>query len=279
MGPGANSLGGIRVAVPPNPPNMRLTGRTIGTSVAAALTTGIAARCHEVLEAAYENFATIPGTQRALLLKALLVHCARWTDARDLIIEVLGPADAKQHVRQKDNVRRYLGYGSIDGNIVLNCAADRATLWAVGSLSRDQGHAFSIPLPATLSGKAQHHELAATVSWFAPPKIGSSKYRGARLKLLEPTKIMALGISASKSQPDTNQTHRGTVIHRRWSGSKAAALAVDDTFPVIVQREPDEFDEPIPYAIVTTIAMAGVGDIYAQVRARVTVKPKVRVVA
>ena len=49
-------------------------------------------------------------------------------DARDLIIEILGPPQANQHVRQKDNVRRYIGYGAIDSGIILNCAADRASV-------------------------------------------------------------------------------------------------------------------------------------------------------
>jgi Subtilase family len=279
LGTGANALGGIRVAVPPNLPNMATTGRTIGTSVAAALTTGIAVRSHEVLEAAYDDFIQIPMAQRALLMKALLVHCARWTTARDLIVEVIGPPDAKQHVRQKDNVRRYLGYGAIDANVVLSCALDRATLWAVGNLARDQGHVFFLPLPVAISGKAQPHELSVTVSWFAPPRVGYAKYRGARLKLLEPAELATLGVAASKQQPDANQTHRGTVIHRRWTGEKAAALAVDDGLSIIVQREPDEYDDPIPYAVVSTITMLGTNDIYVQVRARVSVKPKVRVVA
>ena len=203
LGSAANVLGGIRVAVPPNPPNMVATGRTIGTSVAAALTTGIAIRAHEVLEASYDDFIQIPGPLRALLMKALLVHCARWTEARDLIIEILGPSDPKKHVRQKDNVRRYLGNGAIDRDIVLSCAADRATLWGAGNLNRDQGHVYSVPLPAALSGKAQLHEFCATIAWFAPPRIGAAKYRGARLKLLEPADINALGVSASKHQPDT----------------------------------------------------------------------------
>jgi hypothetical protein len=130
-----------------------------------------------------------------------------------------------------------------------------------------------------MSGKAQLHEIAATLSWFTPPRIGSAKYRSARLKLLEPDKLTTLGVVASKHQPDTNQSHRGTVIHRRWTGSKAAALVVNDALSIVVQREPDEFDEEIPYALVTTVEMPGVGEIYAEVRARVSVQPKVRVVA
>ena len=277
MQAGAHALGGIRVAVPPNPPSAVNTGRTIGTSVAAALTTGIAVRAHEILEATYDDFLQLPGAQRALLLKGLLVHCARWTEARDLIIEILGPPQANQHVRQKDNVRRYIGYGAIDGGIILNCAADRATLWAVGNLAREQGHNFSLPLPAAMSGKAQLHELAATLSWFAPPRIGAVNYRGARLKLLEPDGLSTIGVTANKEQPDTNQSHRGTIIHRRWSGERAAALVQNQTVPVIVQREPDEVDETIPYALITTITMPGVNEIYAQVRARVSIKPKIPV--
>jgi hypothetical protein len=274
---GATAFGGIHVAVPPNPPSPGNTGRTIGTSVAAALATGNAIRAHEILEVTYDDFLGIAGAQRALLLKALLVHCARWTDARDLIIEILGPSQPNQHVRQKDNVRRYLGYGAIEGDTILNCAGDRATLWAVGNLAREQGHKFSIPLPAVISGKAQLHELAATIAWFAPPRIGAAKYRGARLKLIEPDGLQTIGVGANKGQPDTNQSHRGTVIHRCWSGERAAALATDHVLQLVVQREPDEVDELIPYALVTTIAMPNVNEIYAQVRARVSIKPKVLV--
>jgi hypothetical protein len=279
LGTGANHFGGIRVAAPPSPPNLSQTALSIGTSVAAGLVTGVAARAHEILEAAYDDFMQIPGAQRALLLKALMVHCARWTDARDLIIDVLGPSDPSKSVRQKDNVRRYLGNGAIDADMVLACTADRATLWAVGSLSGEQGHKFSIPLPIAMSGKAQLHEIAATVAWFAPPKFGAIQYRGARLKLLEPTEIGALGVAAVREQPDANQTHRGTIIHRRWAGDRAAALVQDQKLQLVVQREPDEFDNLIPYAVVTTLAMPGVTEIYSQVRAKLAVKPKVKVPA
>ena len=225
----------------------------------------------------YADFLQLPGPQRALLLKALLVHCARWTEARDLIIEVLGPADSQQHVRQKDNVRRYLGYGAIEAGMVLNCALDRATLWGVGNLARESAHRFQVPLPAVLTGKAQLHELATTVSWFSPPIIGKAQYRGARLKLLEPSELAALGVTASRQQPDINQAHRGTTIHRRWTGEKAAALGANPTVELIVQREPDESRRLVPYAMVATIAMPGVNKICAQVRARVAVKPQVQV--
>lgn len=272
-------FGGIRVAAPPVPPSPIQTARSIGTSVAAALLTGIATRAHEILEAAYDDFMQIPGPQRALLLKALMVHCAQWTQARDLIVDVLGPSDPMQNVRQKDNVRRYLGFGAVNGEMALHCAADAATMWAVGTLQRDRGHKFALPLPLSMSGKAQPHEIASTVSWFAPPKYGTIKYRGARLKLLDPEEIGALGVAAVRDQPDKNQSHRGTVIHRRWAGQKAAALVEDQTLQVLVQREPDEFDEPIHYAFVATLAMPGVNEIYTQVRTKLAIQPRVQVPA
>ena len=280
MGKNSSVFGGVVVAAPPSPPNFNpdSTSRTVGTSVAAAIMTGIVGRAHEALEAAYDDFLGIPGPQRAVLLKALLVHCARWTSARKLIVDTLGPADNKQHVRQKDNVRRYLGYGAVDAGMMLDCAADRATLWAVGSLQKGQSHTFSVPLPAIMSGKAQLHELSATIAWFAPPCVGTVSYRGVRLKLVEPTDTATtFAVKAAGEQPDTNQAHRGTVIHRRWVGEKAAALGVNASFELMIQRQPDEIDDLTAYAVAITVTMPGVAEVYTQVRDRVAIKPKVPV--
>ncbi len=275
-----NPFGGILVAAPPGPADINpdRQSRSIGTSVAAASLTGVAARAHEALESAYDDFLDLPGGQRAALLKSMLVHCARWTPARDLIVEVLGPADPKLHVRQRDNVRRYLGFGAVDPQTVLDCAADRATLWAVGRLAKEQAHTYSIPLPPILSGKALPHEVVATVAWFSPPRVGASNYRGVRLKLVKPDEGMtAFAVSTAGAQPDDNQAHRGTVIHRRWAGDKAAALAGDAAFEIKLQRQPDDSDDLINYAVVATVAMPGVEGVYTQVRDRVTVKPKAAV--
>ena len=281
IGKGGASLSGIVVASPPSgaDPNPDTLSRTIGTSVAAALASGLAARAHEALEEVYDDFLTIPGPQRAALLKAMLVHSAKWTPARDMIIATLGPADGKQHVRQRDNVRRYLGFGAIDGRLVLDCATDRATLWAVGTLTREEAKSFSIPLPQVMSGRAQPHELAATLAWFAPPRVGALNYRGVRLKLVEPAESTGtFGVAPAKEQPDTNQAHSGTVIHRRWSGAKAPVIGGESVFELMIQRQPDETDDVMPFALMVTLAMPGVAQVYAQVRNRVAVKPKVHVV-
>jgi len=281
VGKQATHYGGIVVAAPPTAtaPNPDSTSRTVGTSVAAALLTGIAARAHESLEVAYADFINIADAHRALLLKALLVHCAQWTSAHSLIVEELCQIN-DHHTRKRNQIRRYLGYGAVDGNIALDCTADRATLWAVGNLATEQSHTFSVPLPAIMSGRAQFHELAATVAWFAPPRIGSAVYRGARLRLIEPRESAEIfGVRPASEQPDANQAHGGTVIHRRWLGTDAAALGGESNFELTIQREPDELDVEVAYALVTTVTMPGVTEVYAQVRDRVALKPRVPVVA
>jgi subtilase family protein len=279
IGKNAAQFGGIVVAAPPIAavPNPDVTSCTVGTSVAAALLTGVAARAHEALEAAYDDFIEIGGPHRAVLLKALLVHCASWTPAHELIVDVLCQA-TDHHTHKKNHVRRYLGYGAVDAGVALDCATDRATLWAVGSLQREQAHTFSVPLPEIMSGKAQLHQISTTVAWFAPPRVGTAMYRGVRLRLVEPKEsAVAFAVKPTSEQPDTNQAHSGTVIHRRWTGVKAAALGAQDNFELMIQRQPDDMDDAVPYALVTTVAMPGVAEVYAQVRERVAIKPKVAV--
>src|SRR3546814_2660161 len=108
------------------------------------------------------------------------------------------PSDPKQHVRQKDNVRRFLGFGMVDADAAVACADDRATFWAVGEVKENEVVHVPIPIPAVISGKAQPHLIAATVAWFTPTRPDSRTYRSVRLKLLEPEDIATLGAEAHK---------------------------------------------------------------------------------
>ncbi len=280
MGKNAGTFGGILVAAPPAPANPvpGQLARSIGTSVAAAQVTGLACRAHEALEAVYDDFIDIPSAHRAVLLKAMLVHSAKWTDARNLIVETLGPSDGKLHVQQKDNVRRFLGFGAIDGEVILDCTEDRATLWSVGRLNSDQAHTISIPLPVAMAGKAVPHEVAITVAWLAPPRVGAPKYRGVQIKLIEPhDSASMLAVAAGGLQPDYNQIHNGTVAHRRWEGEQAAAFGENAAFEIVVQRQIDDVIDPTPYAVVVTVKMDGVTEIYSQIMNRLAIKPPVAV--
>ncbi|MGN6496892.1 MAG: S8 family peptidase [Tsuneonella sp.] len=277
--PGA--FGGVAVAAPPFATSIGgdVIGRSVGTSVAAALATGVAARAHEALEAAYPDFVQLPSGQRAALLKALLVHGARWTSARDLLIEILGPPDNKHHYRQKDNVRRYLGFGAYDPELIINCATDRATLWGVGAMPSDDGRRFRLPWPGAMTGKAQPHSVSATLAWFSPPQPATVAYRAIRMKIVEPDQLGAAGVKAIGAQPDPKQAHKGTVIHRCWEGEKAAAIAADGFFDLDVQREPDDITQAADFALVVTLGMPGEVQVYNEVLNRVALKPAVAIAA
>lgn len=266
---------GLKVAAPPRlGTDLNATGASGNTSGATALASRTAHRIHDALEEAYgERFMMLPRRQRALILKALLVHPARWNQAVEAFIrEVVGPADGRQHVRRKDNIRRYLGYGAVDEDTAVACAADRATFWATGTIGAKQSMKVEVPIPACIGGEARPHSLSATVAWFAPIRPGSQRYRAVRLKLLEPEGRTGLRVEArNQAQPDQNQSHRGTVISRVWSGHKAPVVTANMTCPIIIQREPDMAgfeDEEIPFGLAVTLEMQGVVEIYEQVRQR-----------
>jgi hypothetical protein len=224
-------------------------------------------------------FTDLPKHQRATLLKALLVHTAAWpTETADLIKEILGPPDPKKHIQQKDNIRRFLGYGVADPDAAIACAGDRATFWAVGELGPDQKRVITVPVPSCVNGLARPHSLSATLAWFTPILPGRQIYRSIRLVICEPGELGALQVDGSRRQPDQNQSKRGTVYSRRWEGDAAPIISAEHTIELEVQREPDQgitIDEGVPFGLAVTFSMPGVVEIYEQSRARIAPRPLV----
>lgn len=265
---------GLRVAAPPANGRENLDGYTNGTSAAAALASRTCHRIHDALEAAYGvEFVNLPSINRAVLLKALLIHPARWPDdMAELIRRTVGPAGPGQASRQKDNIRRFLGFGCVDADDAVACAADRATFFATGTLQRDRTVTIAVPVPAAMGGQARPHMFAATLTWFTPVSPGRKSYRSCKLKILDPAEIETLAVRAHANQPDGNQTNRGTVFSRCWTGDSAPAVQPDMTMALRVQREPDQavvIDEPVIYGLAVTLAMPGEFRIYEEVRARI----------
>lgn len=278
---GASRGAGLKVAAPPRPGLENAEGFTNGTSAATALASRTAHRIHDALEAAYgQEFLQLTNTQRAVLIKALLVHRARWPSAAaSLVKELLGPFGQGQAPRQKDNIRRFLGYGLFDSDDAVACAADRATFWSVGSLGRERSVDVLVPIPAAIGGQARAHSVSATLAWFTPVVPGRKSYRAVRMKILDPAEIAGLGVSADAWQPDGNQTNRGTVFTRVWSGAQAAVVADGMSLRLKIQREPDPggaVDETVPFGLAVTLEMPGELRIYDQVRNRVQPRPAQR---
>jgi hypothetical protein len=80
-------------------------------------------------------------------------------------------------------------------------------------------------------------------------------------------------VSASASQPHNNQTNRGTIYTRVWSGQQAAAVANNMSLRLKIQRELNP-----PIGPVVTLAMPGELHLYEQVQDRVRPLPQQRAV-
>lgn len=265
---------GLKVAAPPRAGRENLDGYSNGTSAAAALASRTCHRIHDALEAAYgAAFLQIPAVQRAVLLKALLVHPAQWPqEIAEVIKTTLGPTGRGQASKQRDNIRRFLGYGYVDAEDALACAADRATFFATGVLESNRLATIDVPVPVAIGGKARPHSLSATVAWFSPVLPGRKTYRSSRLKIVTPAELDALAVSTERWHPDENQSNRGTVSSRRWSGANAPVVTPNMTVPLVIQRDPDQgtaIDDAIPFGVAVTICMPGEIGIYDEVRARV----------
>ncbi len=273
---------GLRVAAPPRGGQENIDGYTNGSSAAAALASRTAHRIHDALEAAYgAPFISLPRIQKAVLLKALLVHPAKWPDATaDLIRAIIGPADGSHHVRQKDNIRRFLGFGQVEADDAVACAADRVTFWVAGVLERDSIAVVNVPVPLAIGGHVLAHALSATLAWFTPIAPGRRSYRSVRLRLLEPQGIDSLRVSAHRNQPDANQTNRGTLFTRCWSGERAPVVNSDMVIPLTIQRDPDQgapIDDPVPYGLAVTLTMPGIVTIYDEIRLRLPIAQRASV--
>lgn len=280
---GAFRAHGIKVAAPPRNGIGSFEHFTNGTSAAAALASRTCHQIHDALESAYgDTFNSLNHAQRATLLKTLLVHTATWPQATsELIKQVLGPSNNHQHVRQKDNIRRFLGYGLVDADAAVACTEDRATFWASGILSREQAVTIQVPIPICINGQAKPHALLATLAWLTPVLTGRQSYRAVRLKLIESDEMASLCVTPAKTQPDQNQGRRGTVFSRRWEGVKAPIIGQNHFVTFTIQREPDQgtvIDEPIPFGLAVTFTMPGVTQIYEEIRARLAITPRVGVI-
>lgn len=280
---GASRGAGLKVAAPPRQGNEGAEAYTNGTSAATALASRTAHRIHDALEAAYgPEFLQLSGTHRAVLIKALLVHPAQWPEASAASIKrLLGPFGQGQASRQKDNIRRFLGYGTYDLDDAVACAADRATFWCVGELARERSVEVVVPVPAVLGGQARPHSLSATLAWFTPVMPGRRAYRSVRMKILEPNDLEDLAIRGQSGQPDQNQTNRGTVFTRRWSGDRVAVVAEGKTISLTIQREPDlgaPMDELVPFGLAVTLEMPGELRLYEQASARIQPRPAERAI-
>ena len=108
----------------------------------------------------------MPGTEYdAVLVKAAIVHSARWGTADTFIARASEGVPAG---RPGDIVTRMVGYGRAQPSSVLTCDDHRVTALGAAHLEEGQAHAYRFPLPACLASHTERRRLTITLAWFTP---------------------------------------------------------------------------------------------------------------
>lgn len=230
-----------------------VVGYSFGTSDSAALLSHEAATCFDVLNEIFhdEQNADVPPLYTSLLLKAMLVHGAKWNTSTKLICSETGLKG-----RGADQIHRWMGYGVPDISRVLECAKNRVTLIGYGELAQDAACLYTLPLPFNFSTQKIYRCLTVTLASFTPTKPSTQKYRSSQLWFSLESEGKNIGLS--RVDADDKAVARGTLQHERFAGDSAVVWGEDDILGIKVNCRADasDFQESIPYAIMATFEIA-----------------------
>ena len=247
------------------------TRHSTGTSNATALASRSASLMYEIIEQLRADAPTrLLPEYDAVLLKTLLVHGADWSDAFQVYKSVL--SNNQNRGNFKDYVGCFLGYGLADIDKATVCTGQRATVLGVGKLNDGEAHEYSLPLPPSLSAKAENRRLVITLSWFTPTSRNNQKYRVAHL-WFDPKRDNV--IASDRMQADYTTVLRGTVQHEVLEGNKAQPFQDGDNLIIKINCRSDAGDitNPIPYALAVTLQVKeGINiPIYQEIRERIQI--------
>lgn len=252
-----------------------------GTSNAAALTTRRAAQLYEILQYTRQEIggALLEDRFTSVILKALLVHGARWGSAAANITSAR--ASALTSAQRKEWIARSLGYGMANPERVFSCTDQRATLLGCGELGNGQAHLYSIPLPPGLSSWGVRRCLTITLAWLAPINPYHQRYHQAGL-WFEPPGTNNNTLRIQRQDADWHAVQRGTVQHEVLEGVDVVTYADGGAIEIKINcRSFSRKETPVavPYGMAVTLEVdEGIPiQIYDEIRTRI--RPAVRVVA
>jgi hypothetical protein len=244
-----------------------------GTSSATALATRAA---HRIFEAVVDrksgsHLADTHAEFYPVLIKALLVHSARWGGSSELLKEICGPAEGPRFVERSENVARFVGFGVPDAEKSLECAFNRATFVGVDKLRPNGAHEFRIPLPQCLEGVTDPRTVTVTVAWLSEVNPAHRNYRGVRIEAEPVDPVNALGVMRRGAQPADVLTRRGSVFHEEYEGEFAVPFIDGGHVSFRVWCKEDagaRSDRSVRYAIAVTIESGASLPIYDQIKQR-----------
>lgn len=279
---GPRRLYGLKAAAPDLTGQGRLDQVALSDGTSSA--TAIASRsAHLIFDALMDRdggslLADLDPNFYPVVIKALIVHSARWHGNDALLKEICGPDDRRRHVERAENSSRFIGFGVPDISRVLECSPSRATLVGVGSIRPEEAHNFRIPLPGCLERVTDPRALTITVSWFSPVKPGHQNYRSVRLEAAPMTPpLQTFGVERRKSQPADPTVKRGSVFHEQFEGESAVPFVDDGHLSLRIWcKEVAGLDgnEPIRYAVAVTIEAGKTLPVYEQIQQRLIIRPR-----
>jgi Subtilase family len=257
---------------------MDRTALSDGTSSATALATRSA---HTIFDSLMDReggslFADMPPEYYAVVIKALLVHRARWNSKGDLLKDICGPADRRQFVARAENASRFMGFGIPVVAEVLDCASNRATLLGYGTLRSEQAHDYRIPLPGSLERVTHPRALTVTTAWFSPIRPGYQGYRCMKLEAAPAEPELAFGVIRCSAQPADASVRKGTIFHERYSGERAVPFIEDGHVVLKLWCKDDSgaIEQPARYAVAVTIEADGAIPVYEEIQQRLRVRSR-----
>ena len=248
----SNEPPGVQVAYPgAMPEQLNSTAYEAGTSHAAAIASHGAGHIFEMLEDLRTDHDDILIADfDAILIKALLVHSASHGEN----------SNAYKHLRNSTNSRkfkrylsRYLGYGNVNIERVLECTRTRATAIGCGRIQDRHRHRFTLPLPVS-SSIQDYLRLTVTLAWFSPINPHNIGLRRAKL-FFEGNELSGMRGHA-RQETDWQQVRKGTVQHEIFGLNKNNLEG--NSLELFVQCAADAgtLDEEIPYGLAITLEVA-----------------------
>ena len=247
-----------------------------GTSNAAALTSKMAADCHDTLLDVFEGQAPDIelSSYLAPLLKAMVIHGCSWGEIENRLRTILLTKDNGRQIRSL--VSRWLGYGVPAPDRVLACTEQRVTLLGFGQLSDGKAHLFSLPLPSSLGARRGWRRLTVTLAWMSPVAANTQRYRSAGLWF----EVIGNDLAVKCAEVDRNASRRGTVQHEVFEGDRAVAITDDAnlTIKVNCRKDAAKIQKPVAYGIAVTLEVAEETNIaiYDEIRTRITSAVEIR---
>jgi len=280
--PKSNRFGQVVASVGTTGGDLTKLVKTTGTSNAAALASRCASQLYSLIEEVKVNpeFKGIEDKFIPILLKAMLVHGARWPQTLRTFESILMTRENQRQFREY--VSRFLGYGCPPAENPFIQNDHKATMIGWGTVKTDEIDTFSVPLPVCVSGKKIWKRLTITLAYFTPTHPGHRAYRRCAVTFA-PNHAM---LKVVRKNADWNASQRGTVQHEIFEGENAVAFKRGDNLAVSIanRQTAGDLDESIDYALLVTLETEDghklpvwqeISDLLVEIRNKLKLKQKV----